>query len=194
MRRSRRLGRICPRCGKGDPCPAVKVGDDHIHAGCRTDQERKAKWRRPFDPLKKDNRRNRTTAALWPEEKRVTRHPAGYVSPEDIANAITPGKTPGVGPQPWHEDALDYRHIMGLTVRECARLCGVSFGAMQKFLNPESKRRQKMRQAERAREARHSDQEYAQRSRDYRRRYLQARRRATNCDPLDPDPSFQETA
>lgn len=166
--------RVCPRCGLTDPCPSVKQGDQYIHAACRTEDERLALRRKPFPMFKVNGRRNRTSKAIWPGDRRNEK---GAIDEDDIINAIEPHPTPGIGPQPWHADALYFRHEEGLTVRECARMCGVSFGRMQRFLNPESKRRMKMKQAVRERHLRHTDPEYAQQSRDYHRRYSQAVRR-----------------
>ena len=95
-----------------------------------------------------------------------------YVNPNDAPLTPTPLTT--AGPQEWHPWALDLRH-QGYTVRGVARELGLSFGRVQRFLNPQSKRDQKIRQAERDKERRHNDPEYADKSRDYVRRYMQHR-------------------
>lgn len=76
------------------------------------------------------------------------------------------------GPQPWHAKARKLR-MRGETVRDCAKMCGVSFGRMQRFLNPDSKKKAKKRQSAWAKERRANDPEYAEKMRSYIRRYMQ---------------------
>lgn len=121
----------------------------------------------------------RPPTKVWLGEDRRKRdsraYPTGWFSPDDAASPIDPKPTPGVGPQPWHEVATWLREECGLTVRQCAVECGVGFGPMQRFLNPESKARQKARQNEAEKAKCRTDPEYAQKWRDYRRRYHQAK-------------------
>ncbi len=171
---SRKLDRKCVRCRTGK-CPTIKAVDGWIHAGCRTKKEKRYALLGPFKTFKSNGRRNKSTAALHDEDERGFRH-KGEISQADIDSPIKPEKTKGVGPQDWHEYALYFRHEEGLTVRKCAEECEVSFGAMQKFLNPESKRRAKKKQSEKQALKRRNDPEYAKKIRDYNRRYGQVMR------------------
>jgi hypothetical protein len=94
-----------------------------------------------------------------------------YAEDEGVVLSVTIEQN--AGPQPWHEDALFWRNVEGLTVRKCAEACGVSFGRMQRFLNPESKRKAKVRQARMDRERRHADPKAMEQRRTYSRRYAQ---------------------
>lgn len=105
--------------------------------------------------------------------------PKGFVRDEDKDNPVSPVKMTTAGPQPWHADVIYLREEEGLSIRECARLCGVTFSRVQKFLNPVSKAKAKARHNEWDRKRRATDPEYAQESRDYRRRYAHARKGLT---------------
>lgn len=90
----------------------------------------------------------------------------------DAANALVVEPLTTAGPQPWHARALEMRRN-GMFVREIAKNLGVGFGPVQRFLNPDSKRRQKEQQAEYERQRRANDPQYAEKTRHYVRRYMQ---------------------
>jgi hypothetical protein len=92
------------------------------------------------------------------------------VNPNDEPLVVTPMTT--AGPQPWHAEALKLRKKEWY-VREIAEHLGKGFGSVQRFLNQESKRRQKIRQAEYEKKRRVEDPEYDARMRDYNRRFMQ---------------------
>ncbi len=103
----------------------------------------------------------------------VMRRGRKFADPAD--EPLTPTPLTTAGPQPWHKEALRLRYEEGHTVRTCARYVGVSFGRMQRFLNPESKAKAKARAIVWERERRHADPQYAKKVRSYVRRYMQIR-------------------
>lgn len=90
----------------------------------------------------------------------------------DSSNPLKVEPLTTAGPQPWHADA-DILRQGGMTVRAIARELKKGFGPVQRYLNPESKRRQKELQAEYERDRRKHSPTYAQKTRDYIRRYMQ---------------------
>jgi predicted transcriptional regulator len=92
----------------------------------------------------------------------------------------------------WHAKARYLRDTTDMTIRQIAAEVGSTFGPVQRFLNPESKRKGKIRQAEREREKRHTDPEHAEKTRTYVRRFMHHRARKArsecNCGSVaDPD-------
>lgn len=95
-----------------------------------------------------------------------------YRNPNDKPLKVTPMTT--AGPQEWHEECRRMRDD-GYTMREIGEFLGVTKSRVQKFLNPESRRRSKLKQTKKEKLKRHKDKTYAKKVRDYNRRYAQLR-------------------
>lgn len=70
----------------------------------------------------------------------------------------------------WHAKAFELRS-QGYLLREIAVEVGRHKGSVQRLLNPDSRRKQKIRQAQREKEKRDSDPNYAEKIRTYVRKY-----------------------
>lgn len=166
MRKGQRQG-PCSKCG--GPRAFMALGDQLLHRSSMTREEFR-RYRGITRP---------PTIVLAGQDRRKL-HPnpraPGWIAPDDAANPISPQPLTTAGPQPWHEIATWLREECGLTVRQCAAECGVGFGPMQRFLNPESKAKAKARQGATEKAKRRNDPDWAQASRDYRRKYVQAKR------------------
>lgn len=94
-----------------------------------------------------------------------------YANPDDKPLHPTPMTT--AGPQPWHAECIRLRKEEGKLLREIALILGIGKGRIQKFMNPKSKRKAKIRGAKYDKDRRHTDPQYAEKSRDYVRRFMQ---------------------
>lgn len=75
----------------------------------------------------------------------------------------------------WHAKARHLRDTTDMTIRQIAAEVGRTFGPVQRFLNPESRRKMKDRQKELEQQRRRTDPQYATKVRTYVRKYMQLR-------------------